>query len=76
MLFIHMIIPLFKFIYKFTYIPLFFIINYLLVRAIIRSFIFPLGNYFKKFFYYNDYLSNFKNIISKILNFEEFDDIK
>ena len=76
MLFMHIIIPLFKFIYKFTYIPLFFIINYLLVRAIIRSFIFPLGNYFKNFLYYNDYLSNFKNIISKILNFEEFDDIK
>ena len=76
MLFTHMIIPLFKFIFKYTYIPLFFVINYCLARIIIRSFIFPLGNYFKRFLYFNDYLGNFKNIISQILNFEEFDDIK
>ena len=76
LLFIHIIFPLFNLIFKYTYIPLFFIVHYFLARVIIRSFIFPSGNCFKKFIYYNDYLGNFNKIVSKILNFEEFNDIK
>ena len=68
LLFTHIIFPLFNLIFKYTYIPLFFIVHYFLARVIIRSFIFPSGNCFKKFIYFNDYLGNFNKIISKILN--------